>query len=166
MEYSWKWNTSTSEPEIRYSWEAFNPGNGRTSDPLNQALSLDYMQQVPHVIPDVDFTWARHFLQEIESGDREASNFLHAVEYHRTKRFTLKSYFLPRNVKLLEGGDPTTMKEWDDAILKLDPKNESRDTLMDFLTNNSEGKLMTPAYVEVVDTLNPRVLHPQQIFLG
>jgi hypothetical protein len=149
LEYSWKWNTSNGEPDIRYSWEPFNPGSGTTADPQNHALSLDYMRKVTRVLPDVDFTWANFFLQEIETGDQPASRFLHAVEYNRTKKFGLKSYFLPRNYKLLEGGDSVTMKQWDESIVKLNPKNAGRDTLMNFLGNNAEGKVLEPVYVRI-----------------
>ncbi|KAI1288308.1 aromatic prenyltransferase [Xylaria venustula] len=151
LEYSWKWNTSDSKPDIRYSWEAFNPGSSGTNDPLNHVLSLDYMQHVPEILPDVDFTWANHFLAEIEQGSRAASNFLHAVEFHRSQSFLLKSYFLPRNVKLLEGGDSATMEEWNAAIQKLAKNNMSLDSMTNFLTTNPEGKLMIPAVLAMDD---------------
>lgn len=149
LEYSWKWNTATSEPEIRYSWEAFNPGEDSCLNPQNHALSLDYMRDVHRVVPNVDFTWSRHFLGLIEQGDRPASNFLHSVEYHRTQGIDLKSYFLPRNYKLLVGGESTTQAEWDEAITKLDPNNESHQALKEFLANNEEGKGLIPAYDEL-----------------
>ncbi|KAI1810885.1 aromatic prenyltransferase [Poronia punctata] len=153
LEYSWRWNSSSpdSKPEIRYSWEPFNPGSGGTSDPSNHALSVDYMQKVAAVLPDVDFTWANHFLAEIEQGDRASSNFLHAVEFHREQPFDLKSYFLPRNLKLLEGGDSNTMEEWYRAIKKLSTHNPSCDVMMDFLANSPEGKIMVPAVLAMDD---------------
>lgn len=148
LEYSWKWNTTTSEPDIRYSWEPFNPGAESTGNTENHALSLDYMDKVPRVAPDVDFTWARYFLAELENdNDQPALRFLHAVEFNRTNVFGLKSYFLPRAYKLLEGGDSGTMAEWDAAVMKLDPTNAGRKTLMEFLANNAEGQLLTPVYV-------------------
>ncbi|KAJ8107192.1 hypothetical protein ONZ43_g6811 [Nemania bipapillata] len=150
LEYSWKWNTSESEPDIRYSWEPFNPGRG-TSDPLNHALSIDYMQHVRDLIPGVDFTLAKHLLAEIESGDRHASDFLHATEFNRDKNFSLKSYFFPRNAKPLQAGDSSTLMEWVQAIEKLGTKNASLDLLIDFITNSSEGQVMVPAVVAVDD---------------
>jgi hypothetical protein len=134
-----------SKPEVRYSWEPLNPGSGTTSDPLNHTISLDYMHHVPRTIADVDFTWARHFLSQIEQGNKKASRFLHAVEYHHAGQSDLKSYFLPRNYKLPQGGDPTTLGEWKKAIKQLDPRNANCDVLMEFLEKNSEGRLLTPA---------------------
>lgn len=147
LEYSWKWNTSSGKPDVRYSWEPFNPGSGRTTDPQNHALSLDYMRTVKQVLPGVDFTWITSLLQEIEGGDQKASHFLHAVEYSQTKAFGLKSYFLPRDYKILQAGSATTMDEWDRVILKLNPNNAGRDTLMKFLSGNPQGKLLQPWYV-------------------
>lgn len=148
LEYSWKWNTTTSEPDIRYSWEPFNPGADSIGNPKNHAISLDYMKKVPRVAPDADFTWARYFLAELEKdNDQPALRFLHAVEFNRTKKFGLKSYFLPRAYKLLEGGDSETMAEWDAAVMKLDPTNAGRKTLMDFIASNFEGQVLIPVYV-------------------
>ncbi|KAI0904216.1 aromatic prenyltransferase [Ustulina deusta] len=152
LEYSWKWNTSGSEPDIRYSWEPFNPGDSSTEDPLNHALSIDYMQHVTEILPDVDFTWANHFLAEIEEGSRAVSKFLHAVEFHRSRSFLLKSYFLPPSVKLLlEDGDSKAIEEWNRAIGTLGTNNASRDIMMDFLAKNSEGQMMIPTALAMDD---------------
>ncbi|KAI8933233.1 hypothetical protein NX059_009866 [Plenodomus lindquistii] len=151
LEYSWKWNTSTGKPDVRYSWEPFNPGSGRTVDPRNHALSLDYMRTVKQVLPGADFTWITSLLEGIESGDQKASHFLHAVEYSQTKPFGLKSYFLPRDYKILQAGSATTMDEWDKVILKLNPNNAGRDILMKFLSSNPQGKLLQPCVLAVDD---------------
>lgn len=113
---------------------------------------MDFMDKVPTVVPDVDFTWARHFLfevygvesqamKELEADDPPATTFLHAVEYIRSG-IGIKSYFLPR--KLLQGGDPNTMESWDNAVKGLAPKNPSHEALMNFVANNPEGKLCKP----------------------
>jgi DMATS type aromatic prenyltransferase len=145
LEYSWKWNTPGSEADIRYSWEPFNPGSGRTTDSMNHAHSVDYMQRVGDFVPGADFSWAKTLLAEIESGDREASHFLHAVEFHRSQEFSFKSYFMPRNSQLLHAGDVSTMDEWWRAIEKLGGSvNACRDVLMNFIKNNPEGQAMVP----------------------
>jgi DMATS type aromatic prenyltransferase len=102
------------------------------------------MRDVPKVVPDVDFTLSRHFLGLIEQGDRQTSSFLHAID-HRAQGLDLKSYFITR--------DESTGKEWDEAITKLDPDNAAHHTLKNFLTNNSEGKLMFPMYVNFLKLL-------------
>ncbi|KAI9677128.1 MAG: hypothetical protein M1822_008237 [Bathelium mastoideum] len=156
LEYSWKWNTTTGEPDIRYSWEAIGPKSGTAADPLNHDPSLDYMDKVPSVLPGVDFSWFRFFMQniynpdrsfyakELEQGEPPATTLMHAVEYNKEKSFGLKSYFLARKLHL--GGDPNTTKEWDDAIVKLSPDGDhpGRDALQRFLTTSPEGRLMKP----------------------
>jgi hypothetical protein len=144
LEYSWKWNTSEGEPDIRYSWEPFNPGHG-TSDPLNHALSTDYMQAVKDLFPGTDFTLATHFLAEIERGDRVPAPFLQATEFHRRKNWGFKSYFFPRNAGWLRAGDSSTLGEWLQAIGKLNANNASRDLLVNFLENDANGQVMIPA---------------------
>ena len=104
------------------------------------------MRTVGDVLPGVDFTWINTLLREIEGGDQNASHFLHAVEYSQTKSFGLKSYFLPRDYKILQAGDTKTMDNWNEVISKLNPNNAGRDTLMEFLSGNAEGKLLEPWY--------------------
>ncbi|KAJ6180053.1 hypothetical protein N7519_010514 [Penicillium mononematosum] len=156
LEYSWKWNTTVGEPDIRYSWEAIGKDSGTASDPLNHDPTLDYMDKVTQVLPATDYTWYRHFLAEIynpdrgfyakelEAGEPPATTLMHAVEYNKKADFGLKSYFLAR--KLFMGGDSNTLQEWDDAIVKLSPGegHPGRDALMHFLATSPEGKLMKP----------------------
>ena len=50
-EYSWKWNTTGDEPDIRYSWEAVNDASGTAGDRLNHGPTLEYMEKVSTVPP-------------------------------------------------------------------------------------------------------------------
>lgn len=121
LEYSWKWNTRTSEPDNRYSREAIGKDSGTASDPLNHDPTIDYMDKVTRVLPAVDYSWYRQFLTEIYRPDKEfyakeleareplATTLMHAVEYNKEASFGLKSYFLAR--KLFIGGDPATTHE-------------------------------------------------------
>ncbi|KAH9206690.1 tryptophan dimethylallyltransferase-domain-containing protein [Leptodontidium sp. 2 PMI_412] len=134
-EYSWKWNTSKGEPDIRYLWEAIGPKAGKAANPLNHDPSLGYMEKVTHALPNANFSLYRYFLAQLYDPDRT---------YNKKKSFGLKSYFLPR--KLFLGGDPATMQEWDAAIRKLNPdgKHPGRDALITFLATSREGRLMKP----------------------
>ncbi|CAN8095471.1 unnamed protein product [Discula destructiva] len=163
LEYSWKWNTTTSKPDVRYSWEPFESGSDSSSTIAHEshAVSLDYMKKVPQVVSDTNFTWTRHFLSELElhriqAHDSESGTLrlFHAAEFNRTKQIGLKTYFLPPKYRVLKGGDETTLEEWDAAIIKLDPKNAGRRMLMDFLTNNVEGQVMSPLML-AMDNVKP-----------
>lgn len=154
LEYSWKWKTMTGEPDIRYSWEAINDTSGTAADPLNHDPTVEYMEKVLTVLPTTNFVLFRHFLaklydpdrsvyaKELEQGDPPATTLMHAVEYNKNVSFGLKSYFLTR--QLHQEGDPATLQEWDDAIMKLNPGrgHPGRDALINFLATSPEGQLM------------------------
>ena len=63
----------------------------------------------------------------------------HAFEYNKSASFGFNSYFLAR--KLFQEGDPATLQEWDDAIVKLEPGRShlSRDAPMNFFATSPEG---------------------------
>ncbi|RYP41863.1 hypothetical protein DL767_000692 [Monosporascus sp. MG133] len=117
------------------------------------------MYQVPTVVPDAGFTWVHHFLahlfdhgmseyaNEFEEGVQPATAFLHAVECVCTG-LGLKTYFIPRK---LRQRNPLKMKQWDEAIVKLNADNAGRDTLMEFLTNDPEGQLFMPVILAMDD---------------
>lgn len=166
LEYSWKWNTTNGEPDIRYSWEAISETSETAADPLNHDPTLEYMDRVVSVLPGADYTWHRHFMaelynpdrsayaRELEQGDPPATTLMHAVEYNKKASFGLKSYFLPR--KWFQGGDPATLQEWDAAIVELSPDgyHPGRDALMRFLSTSAEGRLMRPN-VMAMDNVEP-----------
>ncbi|EER38497.1 dimethylallyl tryptophan synthase GliD1 [Histoplasma capsulatum H143] len=132
LEYSWKWNTRTGEPDIHYSWEAIGKDSAVDYLWYRQFLTEIYR-------PDREF-----YAKELEAGEPPATTLMHAVEYNKEASFGLKSYFLAR--KPFIGGDPATTQEWDDAIMKLNrgKAHPGRDALMHFLANSPEGKLMKP----------------------
>jgi hypothetical protein len=144
LEYSWKWNAPGSQPEVRYSWEPYNPGQDSCVNPLNHKHSHEYMRDIKRVVPHVDFTLCQHFLDILEQGDQPTSNLLHAVDQPRSEGFDLKSYVTPRDFKIPVDRDSITKREWHEAIEKLNPDNASHKALKEFLETNPEGKLMSP----------------------
>lgn len=156
FEYSWKWNTSSGSPDIRYSWEPIGPKSGSLEDPLNHDPSLEYMGRVTKVLPKANFSMFRRYLtevynpdravyaEELAQGDPPATTLMHAVEYNKTKEFGLKSYFLAGKLHL--GGDPLTNQHWDNAVVKVNAgrPTKGRDALQYFIANSPEGRLMKP----------------------
>ncbi|RYP41978.1 hypothetical protein DL767_000609 [Monosporascus sp. MG133] len=73
------------------------------ADPLNHDSTLEYMEEVPSVLPGTDFIWYRHFLaelydpdrsvyaKELEQGDPPAMTLMHDVEYNKNASFGLKT---------------------------------------------------------------------------
>lgn len=153
IEYSWKWNTATTKPDVRYTVEVINQFSGTEMDPLNQDPSRELLNRLKTVLPSVDLTWTNHFLatlydhdrskyvQEAATGAHYASNVLIAAEIV-PKRLTMKSYFIPRRLGQSQGLIPVSM--WEESLAQLDPTNAARTAVYDFVSTNSEGKLLSP----------------------
>ncbi|KAF9728935.1 hypothetical protein PMIN06_010359 [Paraphaeosphaeria minitans] len=164
IEYSWKWNTASSEPDVRFTMEPINEFSGTALDPLNQQPSLELLHRLAERLPSVDLTWVHHFytscfdhdkakyVQEKASGVPIVTTTCLAFEFVR-HGLSLKSYFLPR--KLGQQG-LLPLSEWEKTIRQLDPKNKALDMLLDFLSTSAEGKKMNPLNLAVDD------VHPSQ----
>lgn len=153
MEYSWKWNTPTSEPDVRFTMEAINQFTGTAMDPLNQTASREMLHRIAEAVPTIDLTWVNHFLatlydhdnakyvEEAAAGAHFTSTVLTAAEF-LPRGLSMKTYFLPRRLGQTEGQIP--MAQWEESLVKLDPNSEARAALHKFLNNNPEGKLLSP----------------------
>lgn len=52
--YSWKWNTTQSQPNIRYDIEPIGKFAGTKVDPLNQAALREMLHRLAEAMPTVD----------------------------------------------------------------------------------------------------------------
>lgn len=162
IEYSWKWNTRTSEPDIRYVMEPIGQFPGTEADPLNQQALREMLYRLAAAKPSVDVTWVNHFLatlydhdnakytQEAAAGAHLGTSIHIAAEF-LPKDIAIKTYFFPR--KHGQNG-LMPIAQWEDAIGKLDPKNGARAALHDFIADSREGKLLTPFSLSV-DNVTP-----------
>ncbi len=163
IEYSWKWNTAETKPEIRYTLEAISQLSGTAADPLNQDASRVLLHKLNETIPTVDASRIYHFLSSLYDHDRSkylqeaaegtslATTVLIAAEFPSTG-VSLKTYFIPR--KLGNKGAPITIEAWEETLCGLEPESTSRIQLWDFLKTNAEGKLLQPLYVISTPTLS------------
>ena len=152
IEYSWKWNTTTSDPDVRYVMEPIGQFPGTELDPLNQQALREMLHGLATAIPSIDLTWVNHFLstlydhdnakyaQEAAAGVYLGTSVQVAAEF-QPKGTALKAYFFPR--KLGQKG-LMPLAQWDAAISQLDPDNAAPNALLDFIAGNPEGKLLTP----------------------
>ncbi|KAI1325880.1 dimethylallyl tryptophan synthase GliD1 [Xylariaceae sp. FL0255] len=174
IEYSWKWNTTKADPDVRYCIEAIGPYAGRALDPLNQDASMEMMYRIADTVPTVDLTWTNHFVdilydhnREKQAADGATSTILIAPEWLE-KGFNLKTYFLPRRPtfgKNANGKGLLTLAEWEEHISHLDPNNKARKAMFDFLSNDPEGQSLTP-YMLAVDNVKPSKSRLKLYFLG
>ena len=159
IEYSWKWNTRTSEPDVRYVMEPIGRFSGTELDPLNQQALREMLHGLAAVMPSVDLSWTNYFLatlydhdnakltQEAAAGAHLGTSVQIAAEF-LPKGITLKTYFFPR--KLGQQG-LMPLAQWEAAIDQLDPNNGARAVLHEFMVSNPEGKLLTPFSLGIDD---------------
>ncbi|KAF5980326.1 putative prenyltransferase [Fusarium bulbicola] len=99
FEYSWKWNSSTSSPEIRYCIEAIGPHTGASDS--SYVLGLD-------------LTWFQHFAKAFGIEQRQLASdnpkapkpSMFVAFEHVLKGVVVKTYFLP-SAEAGSGGPPT-----------------------------------------------------------
>ncbi|PPJ60937.1 hypothetical protein CBER1_08601 [Cercospora berteroae] len=119
IEYSWKLNTATSEPDIRYDIEPINSFSGTQQD-------LSYNEE--HM-----------------SGKKAFGTIVVAAEF-LPKGLRFKTYYFPR--KLGQGATPDLHVFTSSARL-IDPDNKAISALEDFLSTSEEAKLLKPFSVAI-----------------
>ncbi|KAH0593758.1 hypothetical protein MHUMG1_08509 [Metarhizium humberi] len=143
VEYSWKWNTATRRPVVRYTIEAKNGFTGTSMDPLNQDPSRELLHRLQMSLPGVDLTWYNHFLATLYDHDRSkyADEVVAGAEYTTSimiaaeldpDGLSTKTYFIPQKVGLSLGDLPVSslMK----AIAGVCPESAAKRMLEEFLT--------------------------------
>lgn len=155
IEYSWKWNTPNGKPDVRYCIEAIGPYAGRALDPLNQDGSLEMLHRLAEIVPTVDLAWTNHFVDtlfdhnrgkyavEAANGTRFTSTIFIAPEWLE-KGFNIKTYFLPRRLGGTVNAKGLTLTQWEESFAQLDPRNEARKAMFDFLNKDPQGQSITP----------------------
>ncbi|KAF3932009.1 hypothetical protein ABW20_dc0103572 [Dactylellina cionopaga] len=162
LEYSWKWNTVTSQPVIRYTIEAKNQFSGTPTDPLNQDPSRDLLHRLQDSLPGIDLTWTNHFLATLYDQDRSkyVPGAAAGTQYSTTvmiapelkpSGLTTKTYFIPQKPDLSLNQVPLAV--WKEAIAGICPASAASSALHDFL-DSPEGKLLSPTML-AVDNVNP-----------
>ncbi|KAL4938151.1 hypothetical protein BDV06DRAFT_61084 [Aspergillus oleicola] len=163
LEYSWKWDTATSGPDVRLTVEPINELSGTRFDPLNQSPSLELFQRLADILPRLNLTWTSHFLStfydhdkvkyveesETATGMPLRSTMLVCFEFGR-KGTTTKTYLSPRKLGQ-QGFAP--LPEYMSAIAALGP-SPALDTLNDFLKTSPEGEHLKP-FMLAVDNIEP-----------
>ncbi|PHH92633.1 hypothetical protein CDD83_6403 [Cordyceps sp. RAO-2017] len=153
LKYSWKWNTTASSPDIRYTLEAMNRFSGTEMDPLNQDPARELLHRLKATLPSIDLTWSNHFfstlydhdrskyMEESKAGARFTTTVMMAVEFVEKGPVT-KTYFIPRKLGHGHGQIPIAM--WEDSLAQLDPQNAARGAMYEFMKTDPEGRLLSP----------------------
>ncbi|KAL4783268.1 aromatic prenyltransferase [Aspergillus varians] len=163
LEYSWKWDTATSSPDVRLTLEPINDLSGTRFDPLNQSPSLELFQRLGAILPSLDPSWTSHFLatfydpdkvkyvqeSQTDTGMPLRSTMLVCFEFGRNGT-TTKTYMSPRKLGQ-QGFAP--LPEYLSAIQALGP-SRALDVLADFLETSPEGTHLKP-FMLAVDNIAP-----------
>lgn len=171
IEYSWKWETRTSEPDVRYVTEPIGPYPGTHFDPLNQQALRELLHRLAEAQhTDMNLGWVNHFfaryydhdntkyVQEAAAGSARstATSVQLGTEFLRKKGIGFKTYFFPRKLGKV---DDISITQYDESMADLQLANKeaswgAREALVDFLTNNAEGKTLKP-FSLAVDNVAP-----------
>lgn len=152
IECSWKWNTETKDPEIRYIAEPIGQYAGTPLDPLNQQGTREMLYRLTTMIPGIDVSLFDHFLsilydhdntkyvQEVAAGAKMKTSLHLGFEFLKN-RVATKSYFVPRKL-----GQTSLMpvSDYVKAIAAVQPgDNPALQIMQDFLRTHPEGQLLT-----------------------
>ncbi|GAM40056.1 hypothetical protein TCE0_034f12102 [Talaromyces pinophilus] len=158
IEYSWKWSPGDRAPEVRYSIEAIGDEAGSREDPMNQASTVDLLQQLNHFIPELDLVWFEHFRRTLLGPGTPAaaypdignsSVFLAFEMVHG--RIRAKAYFLP-----VETPQLSAAQQISDAICKSGCSNlEAVHCLESYLLqSDAQGNSIRP-FMLGIDCVKP-----------
>nr|DAD54580.1 TPA_asm: DMATS-type prenyltransferase [Fusarium equiseti] len=161
FEYSWKWNNSTSSPDIRYCIEAIGSHTGSSTDPYNYLETEKLLtQDLASCVPGLDLTWFHHFVKAFgidqrqmasNNPDAPKANMFVAFE-HVQKGVVVKAYFLP--AAEAGSGGPPTFETFASATRGVLNNTAALDASLDFVKNNEMGIDLVPDML-AVDCVDP-----------
>ncbi|KJZ75358.1 hypothetical protein HIM_05284 [Hirsutella minnesotensis 3608] len=163
IEYSWKWNTATGKPVVRYTIEAKGHHTGTPMDPLNQEATRELLHRLQRLMPGVvDLTWTNHLLATLYDHDRSkleqennggkclTTTVMVATELEPSG-LSFKTYFVPR--RLGQSVIQIPLAVWKEAVAGICPENAAAAAVYDFL-DGPEGALLSPFFL-AVDNVKP-----------
>ena len=171
IEYSWNWGTGSKPPDVRYSIEAIGPEAGTLSDPFNQKMTLDLVDELRSKLPHADWTWFNILRESFQinsspvgafrptelpskpPGHSSQSSVFLAFELQRGRSIVPKAYLVP--VRALSTGESplSVVSEGIASLAATDHTLNSNFTayshLLHFLTTHPEGRLLSVLFVAV-----------------
>lgn len=162
LDYSWKWNTSTAKPVVRFTMEPMNRFTGTDLDPINQLPARELLHQLDRVHDSSDLTLVDYFFSAFFDHDKagyvrekaQGARLVTSVSVSFAfdpSGLSFKTYFVPR--KLGQVG-LWPLEQWGKAIRGVEPGNAALDLVDKFLATSAEGKLLRP-FMLAVDNVRP-----------
>ncbi|KAF5529750.1 tryptophan dimethylallyltransferase [Fusarium mexicanum] len=159
IEYSWKWNSGSKKPDIRYAVELANPLTGSEKDPFNRIPTRNFVYNLAKVIPELDLTWFEHFWLELlgprspttstSAISTKGSTIFAALEMLRG-RLSIKVYFIP-----VETPDISAWHQIKHAIETSGCQHlEALNHVDKYLSSHDNGKQLRP-FMLAIDLVEP-----------
>ncbi|KAF4498012.1 tryptophan dimethylallyltransferase [Fusarium agapanthi] len=159
IEYSWKWNSGSKKPDIRYAVELVNPLTGSEQDPFNQIPTRNLVYNLAKVIPELDLTWFEHFWHELlgpgspttstSAISTKGSTIFAALEMLRG-RLSVKVYFIP-----VETPDISAWQQIKQAIETSGCQHlEALNHVDEYLSSHDNGRQLRP-FMLAIDLVEP-----------
>lgn len=152
IEYSWKWNSKSGAPDVRYTLEPLGDFSGTTIDPFNQDATRELLNQLALKMPSFDLALFNHFLsyfydidrsKYIGAGGQPTATLCLAFELLK-KGLMVKAYFV-KPQRFGQEGPILDLDFWADGVKGVAPKNECADTVFNFLKTNPTASRCRPA---------------------
>lgn len=152
VEYSFKWDAATSDPDVRYTIECLGEYTGSAADPFNTEDTKDLMYQLSLRFPSIDLTWFHQLTAYVydshkasynANGGTATTTMVLAFELLKTG-LMVKAYFVAP--KRLDKGMPAYDNAfWASAVNTLAPSSQAADKVFSFLASDPHGKALHPA---------------------
>ncbi|KAF5697717.1 tryptophan dimethylallyltransferase [Fusarium globosum] len=159
IEYSWKWNSGSKKPDIRYAVELVSPLTGSKQDPFNQFPTRNLVHNLAKIIPELDLTWFEHFWHELlgpgsptmsTSGISTKGSTVFAALEMLHGHLSVKVYYIP-----LETPDFSAWHQIKHAIETSGcPNLEALNHVDAYLSSHDDGRQLRP-FMLAIDLVEP-----------
>lgn len=157
VEWSFKWNTATTEPDIRYTIECLGDFTGTTADPFNIESTKDLMYRLSLQFPKIDLTWFHQLAAYVF--DKEKANYLASGGFPTTTMVLafellktgvmVKAYFIAPKPPPGSTAQIYDVGFWRSAVRMLAPSSMAADTAFSFLGTNFQGQSLHPVSLSI-----------------
>ncbi|KAL5589202.1 hypothetical protein FOBRF1_015730 [Fusarium oxysporum] len=159
IEYSWKWNSGSKKPDIRYAIELVSPLAGSKQDPFNQVPTRNLVYNLAKIIPELDLTWFEHFWHELlgpgspttsTSGISTKGSTIFAALEMLHDHLSIKVYFIP-----VETPELSAWHQIRHAIETSGCQNlEALNHVQAYLSKHDDGRRLRP-FMLAIDCVEP-----------
>ena len=156
IEYSFKWDQNSSDPDVRYAVACYGDYTGSSADPFNIESTKDIIYQLSLKFPSIDLTWFNqltslvydsHKANYTSSGGLPTTTMLVGFELLKTG-LMLKAYFIVTE-SLRQGISAFDRSFWYSAVNEIVPSSSAAEKVFNFLAYDHYGQKLNPAVLAI-----------------